>query len=90
MNFAFFDERTSDEATFGGQHFTLAPLWNHLLRLRDLENTEENIRIIDDLRDWAETNMILPKEVKDALCTSKSDRRVSQRKGHQDSKIRFT
>ncbi len=66
MNFAFF-ERTDDEATFGGQHFTMAPLLNHLFRLRKLDATEENIRIIDELRAWADANMRLPKEVKDAL-----------------------
>jgi HEPN domain-containing protein len=67
MNFSFFDERTDDEATFGGEHFTLAPLLNHLIRLRKLDDREENIRIVDELRAWADANMKLPKEVRDAL-----------------------
>lgn len=67
MNFAFFDERVDGEATFGGQHFTMAPVRNHLFRLRDLDETAENIRIIDELRTWAEANMKLPKDVIAAL-----------------------
>lgn len=67
MNFVFFNERSPEEATFGGQHFTMSPMLNHLFRLRDLDSSEENLRIIDELRTWADTHIRLPKEIKDAL-----------------------
>jgi HEPN domain-containing protein len=67
MNFAFFDEHCGEEATFGGQHFSAAPLLNHLFRLRELDDTYENICIIDELRVWAEANIKLPKEISAAL-----------------------
>lgn len=67
MNFAFFDEHTAEESTFGGQHFMQSPLLNHLLRLRELDHSEKNTRIIDELSAWADANITLPKDILDAL-----------------------
>jgi len=67
MNFAFFTEHHNDETTFGGQCFTLAPMVNHLFRLPVLDNSEENIRIVDELRVWAAANITLSKEIQAAL-----------------------
>lgn len=67
MNFAFFEERAVDEATFGGLHSSMSPLLNHLLRLRDFDKSTENIRIIDELGEWADAHLQLPREVRAAL-----------------------
>jgi hypothetical protein len=74
MNFAFFDDRVEGEtvlaqreATFGGQISFLSPLRNHLVRLAQLDDSEENIRITNELRTWVEANIQLSDRLRGKL-----------------------
>ena len=53
MNLAFSAERDENERTFGGQHFHGSPLHNQLVRLGELDPSEENRATIAELRAWA-------------------------------------
>ena len=67
MNFAFFDEHLEPAQTFGGQHFTGSPLYNHLVRCRNFDGGKENNRRIDDLRDWVDESIPMSRSVRRAL-----------------------
>lgn len=67
MNFAFFDKHNEGEVTFGGQQFSMAPIRNHLLRALNLDSSEQNRRIVAELRSWADANMKLPNDIQNAL-----------------------
>ena len=67
MNFAFFDERTDGEATFGGLSFAESPMANYLFYHQKLDGGAKNTRIISELRNWAKDNIKLTGEIRDAL-----------------------
>ena len=67
MNFAFFDERTDGEATFGGLSFAECPMANYLFYHQKLDGGAKNTRIISELRNWAKDNIKLTGEIRDAL-----------------------
>ena len=67
MNMAFTSERFEGEVSFGGQHFHGSPLYNALVRLRELDPSPDNAAIIDQLRIWAYDKIQITKTVKEQL-----------------------
>lgn len=63
MNFAFSDTRNDEERTFGGQHFTGSPLYNHLVRFTELDTSEDNRMIVRELRSWVQKNIQISREI---------------------------
>lgn len=64
MNFAFFEERTVSEQTFGGFVAVGSQLRNQLLRWRKIDKSQENRMIIDDLSKWVMENIRISRKLK--------------------------
>jgi HEPN domain-containing protein len=67
MNFAFFQTRSEGESSFGGQHFHGSPLYNHLVRLAEIEPSPQNQEAVAQLRDWAAQNIHMTNDVRGQL-----------------------
>lgn len=77
MNFAFFQTRSEGESSFGGQHFYGSPLYNHLVRLAEIEASPQNKEAVAQLRDWADRNIYMTNDVRDQLGLPRMHRRSS-------------
>lgn len=73
QNHVFFDPSEESAAQFGGIIEKGSPLFNHLVRMRtykaweDEEIPQDNTSIIDELTEWAQSSIKLPKELKKFL-----------------------
>jgi hypothetical protein len=67
MNFAFFQTRSEGESSFGGRHFHGSPLYNHLVRLAEIEPSPQNQEAVAQLRDWAAQNIHMTNDVRGQL-----------------------
>jgi len=67
MNMVFSMARNPDERSFGGQHIHGSPLYNALIRAREIDTSSENRAIVDDLRLWVGDKIQISREVKKQL-----------------------
>jgi HEPN domain len=67
MNIAFFENHSSDESTFGGQHYSASPLYVHLVKIAEMYPTTENISAVEELRAWVKVNIRMGKRTATAL-----------------------
>ena len=67
MNSSFFAHRDSSDRTFGGQHMMGSPLYNHLVRFREIDPSPENVRLVDEMRDWALQNIQMSRSLRTHL-----------------------
>lgn len=67
MNIAFSDERNEGDSIFGGQHIHLSPIYNVLVRQRELDPSPENQAVIDQLRQWAREKVQMTRAIRTQL-----------------------
>lgn len=67
MNMAFNAARNTEEWSFGGQYIQGSPLYNALVRAKEIDISPENRVIVDQLRLWARDKIQMSEKVRKQL-----------------------
>jgi HEPN domain-containing protein len=57
MNLAFFDAHEHTGSTFGGQHWSMSPLYVHLVKIAERDASSENLRAVSEVKAWIKASV---------------------------------
>jgi hypothetical protein len=66
MNLAYF-AKNQDGSTFGGQHWSMSPLYVHLIKTTELNSSSENMKAVAEVKSWVKAHIQVGKASAKAL-----------------------
>lgn len=61
MNLAFVDRDQVAGSTFGGQHWSMSPLYVHLVKIAETNPSDENLQAVAEVKAWVKANIVVGK-----------------------------
>ena len=61
MNLAFVDKDEIAGSTFGGQHWSMSPLYVHLVKIAETDPSDENLQAVSDVKAWVKASFVVGK-----------------------------